>query len=159
MRLSSVELRTMKFHKITEQISVCVATDGDQGRELAYGAKIFSCQRVVYIHNHVSVGRAQRIKDLGATVVRINGEYEDSVERAKEDCRMKGWHFVSSTPWDNFNSGIPRDVMNACMIVVEEAMSMAPTVKEISHAFACGGVGSIAGITFLRILIRFREIE
>ncbi|KAI0098091.1 tryptophan synthase beta subunit-like PLP-dependent enzyme [Nemania sp. FL0031] len=159
IRPSSTELRTAKFHEITKQIVVCVATDGNQGRGLAYGAKVFGCRCVVYIHNHVSVGRAQRIKDLGAIVIRIKGEYEDSVERAKEDCRMNEWHFVSSTSWDNFNDGIPRDVMNAYMVVVEEAMDMVPSVKNISHVLVCGGVGSIAAAIFLGILTRFREIE
>lgn len=159
MRPSSAELRTTRFHEITKQITVCVATDGNQGRGLAYGAKMFGCRCVVYIHNHVSVGRAQRIHDLGAIVIRIDGEYEDSVERAKEDCRMNGWHFVSSTSWDDFNNSIPRDVMNAYMVVVEEAMGMVPAVEKISHVFVCGGVGSIAAAIFLGILTRFKEIE
>ncbi|KAI0189794.1 tryptophan synthase beta subunit-like PLP-dependent enzyme [Xylaria flabelliformis] len=34
-------------------------------------------------------------------------------ERAKEDARMNGWHFVSSTSWVDFDHGIPQDVMNA----------------------------------------------
>ncbi|KAJ8132684.1 hypothetical protein O1611_g950 [Lasiodiplodia mahajangana] len=159
IRPSSAELHTNKFHEITEQETVCVATDGNQGRGLAYGAKIFGCRCVVYIHNHVSVGREQKIKELGAIAIRINGEYEDSVERAKEDCRMNGWHFVSSTSWDDFNSNIPRDVMNAYMVVVEEATSMVPSVKDITHVLVCGGVGSIAAAIFLGILTRFREIK
>ncbi|KAI0430433.1 tryptophan synthase beta subunit-like PLP-dependent enzyme [Xylaria sp. FL1042] len=158
-RPSSTELRSKKFHEITKNVTVSVATDGNQGRGLAYGAKIFGCRCVVYIHNHVSAGRAQRMMDLGATVIRISSGYEDSVERAKEDCRMNGWHFVSSTSWDDFDGGIPRDVMNAYMVVVEEAMDMVPSLQEISHVFVCGGVGSIAAAIFLGILVRFREME
>jgi diaminopropionate ammonia-lyase len=103
---------------------------------------------VDYIHSHVSPGRAEMIKDLGAVVIRIDGEYEASVERAKEDARMNGWHFVSSTSWGDFDNGIPQNVMNAYMVVVEEALQAIPAVENITHVFVCGGVGSIAAAVF-----------
>lgn len=156
---SSAELRTSQYHHITQQVTVCVATDGNQGRGLAYGAKIFGCRCVDYIHGHVSPGRAKMMMDLGAIVIRIDGEYEASVKRAKEDARINGWHFVSSTSWTDFDHGIPRDVMKAYMVVVEEALAMLPSLKDITHVFVCGGVGSIAAAVFLGFYKRFREIE
>ncbi|KXH61542.1 hypothetical protein CSAL01_08348 [Colletotrichum salicis] len=70
---SSAELRTSKYHHITQQVTVCVATDGNQGRELAYGAKVFGCRCVDYIHGHGSPVRAKMMMDLGAIVIRIDG--------------------------------------------------------------------------------------
>ncbi|KAM0428489.1 hypothetical protein ACHAPT_006849 [Fusarium lateritium] len=156
---TSAELRTGKYKGMTQKVTVCVATDGNQGRGLAYGAKIFGCRCVGYIHNHVSTGRADMMKDLGAIVIRIDGEYEASVERAKEDARMNGWHFVSSTSWSDFDSGIPQHVMNAYMVVVEEALQMVPAIEEITHVFVCGGVGSIAGAVFLGFFTRYSQIQ
>lgn len=156
---SSAELRSGRYHEITQRITVCVATDGNQGRGLAYGAKIFGCRCVDYIHNHVSSGRAEAMQQLGAVVIRIDGEYEASVERAREDARMNGWHFVSSTSWSDFDSGIPRHVMNAYMVVVEEALHMIPELERITHVFVCGGVGSIAAAIFLGFLTRFEQIQ
>ncbi|KAI3573545.1 tryptophan synthase beta subunit-like PLP-dependent enzyme [Fusarium oxysporum f. sp. albedinis] len=156
---TSEELRTGKYKHITQKVTVCVATDGNQGRGLAYGAKIFGCRCVDYIHNHVSSGRAEMMKDLGAIVIRINGEYEASVERAKEDARMNGWHFVSSTSWSDFDNGIPQNVMNAYMVVVEEALRMVPVVEDITHVFVCGGVGSIAAAVFLGFFTHFSQIQ
>lgn len=92
---------------------MCVASDGDQGRELAYGAQLFGCRCVVYIHSQVSEGRADITKELGAVVIRVNGEYKASVSRAKEDARMNNWFFVSSTSWPDFDNDIPQHVMNA----------------------------------------------
>lgn len=129
VRPLSADLRSGRCRDITQRITVCVATDGNQGLGLAYGAKIFGCRCVDYIYNHVSEGRAEAMKDQGAIVIRIEGEYEDSVERAKEDARMNGWHFVSSTCWSDFDGGIPYTVMNAYMVVVEEALSMVPKVQ------------------------------
>lgn len=154
---TSAELRTSRYHDITKQVTVCVATDGNQGRGLAYGAKIFSCRCVTYIHSHVSEGRANMMKDIGAIVIRIDGEYEASVNRAKEDARMNGWHFVSSTSWTDFDNSIPRDVMNAYMVVVEEALAMVPSVEDITHVLVCGGVGSIAAAVFSSASSRISE--
>ncbi|KAH8893902.1 tryptophan synthase beta subunit-like PLP-dependent enzyme [Thozetella sp. PMI_491] len=142
-----------------KNVTVCVATDGNQGRGLAYGAKIFGCRCVDYIHGHVSVGRADMMRDLGAVVIRIDGEYEAFVERAKEDARMNAWHFVSSTSWSDFDSGIPRNVMNAYMVIVEEALKMDPAVEDITHVFVCGGVGSIGAAVFLGFYTRFTHLK
>lgn len=159
VRPTSEELRTGKFKNITQNVTVCVATDGNQGRGLAYGAKIFGCRCVDYFHNHVSSGRAERMRDLGAIVIRINGEYEASVERAKEDAQMNWWHFVSSTSWSDFDNGIPQHVMNTYMVVVEEALSMIPAVEDVTHIFVCGGVGSIAAAVFLGFFTFFSQIQ
>lgn len=159
IRPSSAELRTSKYHHITHQVTVYVATDGNQGRGLAYGAKVFGCRCVDYIHSHVSPERAKAMMDFGAIVIRIDGEYEVSVGRAKDDARMNGWHFVSSTSWTDFDHGIPQDVMNAYMVVVEEALSMLPSLETITHVFVCGGVGSIAAAIFMGFYNRFCEIR
>lgn len=152
----SEQLRSGKYRDITQHVTVCVATDGNQGRGLAYGAKIFGCRCVDYIHSHVSSTRAEMMKDLGATVIRVDGEYEASVERAKEDARMNGWHFVSSTSWGDFDHDIPRHVMNAYMVVVEETLGILQSAERITHVFVCGGVGSIAAAVFLGF---FRHYE
>lgn len=159
IRPTSVELRSGKFKDITQKVTVCVATDGNQGRGLAYGAKVFGCRCVDYIHNHVSPRRADMMRDLGAIVVRIDGEYETSVERAREDAQMNGWHFVSSTSWSDFDNGIPQNVMNAYMVVVEEALDMVPDVEKITHVFVCGGVGSIAAAVFLGFFTRHSQVQ
>jgi diaminopropionate ammonia-lyase len=80
------------------------------------------------------------------------------VERAKEDARMNEWHFISSTSWSDFDNGIPRNVMNAYMLVVEEALRMVPAVEDIAHVFVCGGVGSIAAAVFLRVFTHYSQL-
>ncbi|KAJ5357018.1 hypothetical protein N7517_011627 [Penicillium concentricum] len=159
VRPSSAELRTSKYHEITQDVTVCVATDGNQGRGLAYGAQVFGCRCVDYIHDHVSDGRADRMKKYGAVVIRVDGEYEASVARAKEDARMNGWYFVSSTSWSDFDNDVPQHVMNAYMVVLDEALSMIPAVDKITHVFVCGGVGSIAAAIFQGFYKHFHEIQ
>ncbi|EJN39650.1 threonine dehydratase [Pseudomonas sp. GM84] len=156
-RPSAAQLRSGEFKAITERVTVCVATDGNQGRGLAHAAATFHCRCVVYIHGHVSPGRKEAMEAYGAIVIRIDGEYEASVKRAKEDGRMNGWHFVSSTSWDDFREPLPRHVMNAYMVMVEEAMDAVPDLSKITHVFMQGGVGSIAAAVFMGIALRLGE--
>jgi diaminopropionate ammonia-lyase len=155
-RPTSDDLRSGKYREITERVTVTVATDGNQGRGLAYAAKAFGCRCVVYIHEHVSPGRKEAMEALGAIVIRIQGEYEASVGRSRSDAKNNGWHFVSSTSWDDYASGSPRDVMNAYMVLVDEALQQLPDPKAITHIFVQGGVGSIAAAIFLRF---YQELD
>jgi len=148
-RPDAAALRAGEFRHITRKITVCVATDGNQGRGLAYAAATFGCRCVIYIHSHVSTGRKLAMENYGATVIRVNGEYEASVSRAKEDARINDWHFVSSTSWEDFSEPLPRYVMNAYMVMVEEALDALPDPDAITHVFMQGGVGSIAAAVFM----------
>lgn len=147
-RPSAQELRSGRFRDLTEQVTVCVATDGNQGRGLAYGARTFGCRCVTYLHSHVSPGRAEALRALGSIVIRINGEYEDSVARAREDATINDWHFVSRTSWRDFEEPIPRYVMNAYMVMVEEALAQLPDPRAVTHVVMQGGAGSIAAAIF-----------
>jgi hypothetical protein len=142
-RPSAQELRSSRFRDLTDQVTVCVATDGNQGCGLAYGARTFGCRCVAYLHSHVSPGRAEAMRALGSIVIRINGEYEDSVARAREDAEINDWRFVSSTSWRDFEEPIPRYVMNAYMVMVEEALAQLPDPRAVTHVVMQGGVGSI----------------
>lgn len=148
-RPGSGDLRSGKFRSFTERVTVCVATDGNQGRGLAFAAQTFGCRCVVYIHGHVSAGRKDAMERYGAIVIRIDGEYEASVARAREDARMNGWHFVSSTSWDDYQSRLPRDVMRGYMVMVEEALAQVPDLGALTHVFMAAGVGSVPAAVFL----------
>jgi diaminopropionate ammonia-lyase len=152
VRPSSQKLRADEFRSITEPVTVCVATDGNQGRGLAYAAKTFGCRCVTYIHREVSAGRKRAMERFGAVAIRVDGEYEASVTRAKEDAANNGWHFVSSTSWDAFRSPVPRSVMQAYMVVLEEVRAQLPDPRSITHVVVQGGVGSIAAAMFLGFL-------
>ncbi|KAF4768805.1 hypothetical protein HAV15_008623 [Penicillium sp. str.  len=121
------------------------------GRGLAYGAQVFGCCCVDYIHDHVSDGRADRMKNLGAVVIRVDGEYEASVARTREG--------GCPTSWSDFDNDVPQHVMNAYMVVLDEALSMIPAVDKVTHVFVCGGVGSIAAAIFQGFYKRFYEIQ
>ena len=156
--VSSAELRSGKYRHITQQVTVCVSTDGNQGRGLAYGAKLFGCHCIIYIHREVNFNRTQRLKDLGATVIRVDGDHKLSVDRAREDARMNAWHFVTSTSWDDFDGDIQQDVINAYMVVVKEAIDAIENVRDITHVLVCGGMGSISTRIFLGFYLHLQNL-
>ena len=143
------DIRKGNYADACRAITMCSATDGNHGRSLAWG-----CQRVgapcrIYIHAEVSEGRAQAMRDLGAEVVRIDGDYDASVALARDEAEANGWFVVSDTSWEGYTEP-PRDVMAGYGVMTHEAcatMEATPT-----HVFLQGGVGGLAAsvAAFLR---------
>ena len=111
---------------ITESVTVTTATDGNHGRSVAWGAQLFACRAVIYIHEGVSVGRQQAIERYGARVVRTPGNYDDSVRQAAADAAANGWTVVSDTSYEGYRD-IPRDVMHGYTVMAEEALRQWPS--------------------------------
>ncbi len=123
------------------QITLASATDGNHGRSLAWGAQRFGVPCQIYIHRDVSEGRAQAMRDLGAIVTRVDGDYDASVDRVREDAAKNGWFVVSDTSWDGYTQP-PRDVMAGYGVMVHEIVAALDTPP--THVFLQGGVGGLA---------------
>ncbi|WP_291736078.1 diaminopropionate ammonia-lyase [Leisingera sp. F5] len=122
-------------------ITLVSATDGNHGRSLAWGCQRFGAPCRIYIHAEVSEGRAVAMRELGAEVIRITGDYDDSVLLAKKEAAENGWFVVSDTSWEGYTEP-PRDVMAGYCVMTREAcetLEQAPT-----HVFLQGGVGGLA---------------
>ncbi|AAV95462.1 diaminopropionate ammonia-lyase [Ruegeria pomeroyi] len=139
------DIRAGKHRDAVAGITLVSATDGNHGRSLAWGCQRFGAPCRIYIHAEVSEGRAQAMRDLGAEVIRIDGDYDASVRMAKDEAEAHGWFVVSDTSWPGY-SDPPRDVMAGYGVMVREVcreMDRAPT-----HVFLQGGVGGLAaGVT------------
>ncbi|MSP47946.1 MAG: diaminopropionate ammonia-lyase [Alphaproteobacteria bacterium] len=130
-----------------KDVVVASATDGNHGRSVAWGAKLFGCRCVIFIHATVSEARRQAIAAYGADVIRIKGNYDDSVHHCAAESAKRGWHVVSDTAYDGYWQ-IPCDVMQGYAVMAEEIireMSPPPT-----HVFLQGGVGGLAAAVVAR---------
>ena len=139
--VSLADIRAGKYRDAAAGITLVSATDGNHGRSLAWGCQRFGAPCRIYIHAEVSEGRAQAMRDLGAEVIRIAGDYDDSVDLAKAEAEANGWFVVSDTSWPGYSQP-PRDVMAGYGVMTREiceAMDEAPT-----HVFLQGGVGGLA---------------
>ncbi len=127
-----------------QEITVVTATDGNHGRSVAWGAQRFGCKCVIYMHAGVSQGRAKAVEALGATVVWVDGNYDDAVRQAAIDAAIQGWFVVSDTSYAGYTD-VPRQVMAGYTVMTAELSAQLPADRAPSHVFVQGRVGGLAG--------------
>ncbi len=123
-------------------LTVISATDGNHGRALAAAAQSAGCRCVIVLHAKVSREREQAIAAYGANIVRLAGNYDDSVAVAARLAAEKAWWVVSDTSYDAYEE-TPRDVMQGYASIAAEVCEQAAGVR-FSHVFLQGGVGGLA---------------
>ncbi|HSH43983.1 MAG TPA: diaminopropionate ammonia-lyase, partial [Arenicellales bacterium] len=138
-----LDVRTQRFADQAARVTVATATDGNHGRSVAWGAQRFGCRCVIYIHREVSEGRRRAMESYGAEVVRVDGNYDDSVRRAQADATENGWFIVSDTSYPGYTD-LPRHVMAGYTLMIKEALDQLPAPDCLSHVFLQGGCGGLA---------------
>ncbi len=124
---------------------VISATDGNHGRALAAAAQSLGCRCVIVLHAHVSAEREQAIAAFGAEIVRITGNYDESVEQAARLAAANGWEVVSDTSYEGYEE-VPRDTMQGYGVIADELLATARDGGDCpwSHVVLQGGVGGLA---------------
>ncbi len=130
-----------RWRHLTENLTVACATDGNHGRSVAWGARLFHCRCVIFIHATVSEGRAAAIAAYGAEIVRVPGGYDDSVHHAAAVAAERGWSVISDTAYDGY-SAVPRQIMQGYGVIAEEIFAQASPSP--THVFLQAGVGGMA---------------
>ena len=127
--------------------TVITATDGNHGRALAAAARDAGCPCVIVLHAHVSEERERAIAALGARIVRIAGDYDESVREAARLATAYDWQVISDTSYEGYET-IPRDVMQGYGTIAEEVVEATAgrggEVGAFTHVFLQGGVGGLA---------------
>ncbi len=72
--LVSRDLLSGEFADIVGAATVTCATDGNHGRSVAWGAQLFGCRCVIFVHEHVSQGRRDAIAQLRRRGARGEGQ-------------------------------------------------------------------------------------
>src|SRR5690606_11304313 len=103
-----------------EKLTVTCATDGNHGKSVAWGASVFGCSCIIYVHENVSHARRRAIEKYGAEVLEIKGTYDDAVRQADIDARRFGRFVVSDTSYEGYTA-VPRNVMQGYGIMLDEA--------------------------------------
>ncbi|WP_374465970.1 diaminopropionate ammonia-lyase [Ferrovibrio sp.] len=153
-QVTSSDVLSGRYADLVCGITVTCATDGNHGRSVAWGASLFGCGCVIYIHTLVSEGRRAAIAAYGAEVVRASGNYDDSVRRAQADAERLGRFVVSDTSYPGYRD-VPRDVMQGYSIMVAEALAQMP--QPPTHVFVQGGVGGLAASVLAYLWESFGE--
>lgn len=140
-QVSSDDLLSGRYADLVRNVTVTCATDGNHGRSVAWGASLFGCACVIYIHALVSQGRRSAIAAYGAEVVRVPGNYDDAVRQAQADAERLGRFVVSDTSYPGYRD-IPREVMQGYSVMAAEALTQ--ILQPPTHVFVQGGVGGLA---------------
>ena len=128
-----------------KDFTVISATDGNHGRALAAAAQSVDCPCVIVLHAEVSAERESAISAYGARIIRIERNYDQSVEKAESLAQQNGWHVVSDTSYDGYEI-IPTDVMQGYGVIASEVVEQVEKAQlpPITHVFLQGGVGGLA---------------
>jgi len=136
------DILSRKYADIAAGFTVACATAGNHGRSVAWGAEIFGCPCHIYLHKGVGQDRADAIAKYGASVVRVDGNYDDSVRVAAKDAGDNGWTIVSDTSYPGYME-IPKYVMQGYAVMFDEIVQQLGS-DTLTHVFAQGGVGGLA---------------
>lgn len=136
-----------KYSGQLQDYTVISATDGNHGRGLAAAARDAGCRCVIVLHAQVSEEREAAIAKYGARIVRIAGNYDESVQEAARLAQVNAWQVISDTSYDGYEE-IPRDVMQGYSTIAEEIVEQTQAVRgepaAFTHVFLQGGVGGMA---------------
>ena len=143
VRVAGADLFAGRHADRVSSITVTCATDGNHGRAVAWASELFGCHAVVYLPKHVSSGRAAAIEGHGATIVRVDGTYDDAVRRADLEAAECGRIVVSDQSYEGYES-IPADIMQGYALSVAEVLAELPSDAPPTHVFVQAGVGGFA---------------
>lgn len=152
--VTSSELLAGGFDAIVRAATVTCATDGNHGRSVAWGAQLFGCRCVIFVHAHVSQGRRDAIASYGAEVREVKGNYDDAVRHAAATARANGWTVVSDTSYPGYRE-IPLDVMHGYGVLAAEVESQCS--RPPTHVFVQAGVGALAAAVCAHFRLAWRE--
>ena len=138
-----------------KNIIVATATAGNHGRSVAWGAQRLGLKCKIFISEYVSEARANSMRKLDAEVIRVNGNYEKSLERCISESNKNGWKIVQDVAWENYEH-VPKLTMAGYSVMIKEISNQ--TDQYITHVFLQAGVGGMASGAIAGIAKYFKRI-
>ncbi|SPH24227.1 Diaminopropionate ammonia-lyase [Defluviimonas aquaemixtae] len=117
------------------------ASAGNHGLSVAAGARLFGAEAVIYLAETVPEAFAERLRAIGARVVREGATYEESMDAAQTVADRKAWQLLSDSSWPGYID-LPRRVMEGYLQLAAEAESQIGTPP--THILLQAGVGGLA---------------
>ena len=132
-----------KITKGNKDITVSTATAGNHGRSVAWGAKRLGLKCKIFISEYVSDARGKAMQELGADVVKVKGNYENSLIECIKQSTENSWQIVQDVAWKDYIL-IPTLTMAGYSVMMKEIVDQINN-EEITHIFLQAGVGGMAG--------------
>ena len=132
-----------KIIKGNDKKVISTATAGNHGRSVAWGSQKNGLECKIYISEFVSETRAKVMRNFGADVIRVKGNYEDSLNECIEQSNKNNWQIVQDVAWENYMQ-VPKYTMAGYAVMMKEIVDQIDNNK-ITHVFLQAGVGGMAG--------------
>ncbi len=132
--------------KVTQgnkDIVVATATAGNHGRSVAWGARRLGLKCKIFISEFVSEARGQAMSDLGADVIKVEGNYEKSLIECIKQSTENSWQIVQDVAWKDYML-VPKYTMAGYTVMMKEIVDQIKGEK-ITHIILQAGVGGMAG--------------
>lgn len=133
-----------RVEAVTRDLTACCASDGNHGRAVAAGARLFGGNSVVYLPASVSAEREARITAFGARTVRIEGGYDDTVAAAARDSAANGWILVADTSAEGDARACALVMQGYTVLAHEVIEALGAAADAVTHVFLQAGVGGLA---------------
>jgi len=131
-----------QISKENKDIVVSTATAGNHGRSVAWGAKRLGLKCKIFISEFVSEARGQAMTDLGAEVIKIKGNYENSLIECIKKSTENNWQIVQDVAWKNYIT-VPKYTMAGYTVMMKEILDQIKS-DQITHIILQAGVGGMA---------------
>jgi diaminopropionate ammonia-lyase len=131
-----------KITKGNKEIVISTATAGNHGRSVAWGSKKLGLKCKIFISEYVSETRAKAMRDFGADVIRVKGNYEDSLNECIKQSNQNNWQIVQDVAWKNYRL-VPKLTMAGYSVMMKEISEQINNQK-VSHIILQAGVGGMA---------------
>lgn len=127
-----------------DRVLIC-ASDGNHGLSVAAAAQEAGVGARIYLPQHVPAERAARIADMGATIVWVQGTYDNAVLLA-QSAAGRGEGILIADTTDDPGDIVVADVMAGYGVISDEIITQIDREKcpAPTHLFAQAGVGGFA---------------
>ena len=144
-----------KISKEKKNIIISSATAGNHGRSVAWGAKRLGLKCKIFVSQYVSDTRVKEIKKFGAEVIRVKGNYENSLNECKKLSKKNNWKIVQDVATKNYKI-VPKLTMAGYSVMIREISKQ--TNQYITHIFLQAGVGGMAAGVVAGVAKYFKRI-
>ena len=138
-----------KVTKGNKDMIVSTATAGNHGRSVAWGAKKLGMKCKIFISEYVSEFRAEVMRSFGAEVIRVKGNYDNSLKECIKQSKNNNWQIVQDVAWEGYKL-VPKLTMAGYSVMMKEISEQIKNQK-ISHVILQAGVGGMAAGTIAGI--------
>ena len=131
-----------KVTKGNKEIVISTATAGNHGRSVAWGAKKLGLKCKIFISEFVSEFRAEVMRSFGAEVIRVKGNYNNSLKECIKKSKQNNWQIVQDVAWQDYKL-VPKLTMAGYSVMMKEVADQLSS-QNISHIILQVGVGGMA---------------